>query len=182
MTNLDTCRCLICLDADSRERLDAIDTDTVKNVRDKGVHVVMILEDHETAGWAFTTGLWHTYRSPEVAIFGLPNDIAHRCLQAAADQAAAGRPMAANEERDEILKSLAVALRPVDESWRRKLFGVNVSFYRNTSPAVPFLQMLWPDREGRFPGQQGFATEYEDLQPHLWLSSAQHPAGLWTTL
>ena len=182
MVDRNACGCLICIDAESRDRLDAIDSDTIKNVRENGVHVIAILEDDDTSGWAFTTGLWHTYRSPEVAVFGLPSDIANRCLAAAVDQAAAGKPLAPSEERSEILKSLPVAIRPVDESWRRQLFGINVSFYRNTKPNVPFAQMLWPDREGRFPGQSGFAEEYDGLQPHLWLPKPQHPTGPWAAL
>ncbi|MFN2506583.1 MAG: DUF4262 domain-containing protein [Acidimicrobiales bacterium] len=30
-----------------------------------------ITQHDDLPGWAFTVGLWHTFRAPEVAMFGL---------------------------------------------------------------------------------------------------------------
>ncbi|MFI6449830.1 DUF4262 domain-containing protein [Kitasatospora sp. NPDC050543] len=41
------------------------------HVREHGWHVVGVGGGGEVPDWAFTVGLWHSYRIPEVAIFGL---------------------------------------------------------------------------------------------------------------
>jgi hypothetical protein len=174
------CRCLICQDYGDRDRLDNVDAKLINDISETGWGVLAIPEDEITAGWAFTVGLWHTYRSPEIATFGLEPTVMMRCLNAVGDRIAAGHTFAANDELDEILSGdYRVTLRSVDDGWRKLFFGTSMGFYRAT-PMMPFLQLLWPDRNGRYPGDEKFAERYEHLQPRLWLPRNEHPTGPWT--
>lgn len=172
------CLCLICTGASSTRVLDAIDTDTVSNVGKHGVHLVGILAENDRLPYAFTTGLWHSYRSPEVAIFGLPARSAQACLSTAAESAK-DNAMAADQQRDDVLHGLPVAIRRIDPEWHRELFGINISFYQGCT-SVPFVQMFWPDCEGHFPWQPAFSAQFHDIQPQLWLAPSQHPRNAWT--
>jgi hypothetical protein len=43
-----------------------------------GWHVVKILEKHETPGWAFSVGLYKNFNHPEIVVFGLNDEVAHK--------------------------------------------------------------------------------------------------------
>ncbi|MET0133523.1 MAG: DUF4262 domain-containing protein, partial [Kibdelosporangium sp.] len=160
---------------------DAIDTDLAANVTKHGWAVMAIPADESSAGWAFTVGLWHTYRAPELAIFGLDSTVARDCLNTIGDQVQAGRvPAAGDELADVLTNGYVVALRPVDEGWRKAFLGASVGYYRATGPPVPYLQVLWPDRAGKYPGDNDFAVQLAETQPQLWLPHDAHPPGPWT--
>lgn len=160
------CLCIICARYDP-SLIDHYDQDHADIIRRHGWAVVVI-PDMEPAMWAFTIGLWHSYRQPELAIFGLePRDM-HRVLNQAGASIAAGRPVPVIE-----------GIRPVHHDWRPAFFGAAGGVYRDSGPALNFLQMLWPDTDGNFPGQHGCASECEDGQPWLWLRPAEHPLNPW---
>jgi hypothetical protein len=160
-----TCHCLICGDHASRERLDAIDLDLIDTVGRHG-WTVLAIPDGEPAGWAFTVGLWHHHRSPEIAIFGLDPHTMHRALNAIGAQIAQGRPARVSD-----------GVKPVADGWQGAYFGTAIGFYRDGT--VPFFQMLWPDDDGRFPGRPDCAPPARDGQPRLWLPQKEQP-GAWS--
>ncbi|MEJ2858325.1 MULTISPECIES: DUF4262 domain-containing protein [unclassified Saccharothrix] len=160
--------------------MNAVDRKLAEDVRRHGWGVIMIPEDDISAGWAFTAGLWHTFRVPEVAMFGLDTAEMHAMLNAVGEEVRAGRAPAAGDRVEGVLDGgYRVLFADVREEWRPVFFGTALRFYRDT-PDVPFLQCLWPDREGRFPGEEGFPDDLDDLQPRLWLDRADHPEGPWT--
>jgi hypothetical protein len=170
---------MICADYGDRDSLDTVDTNLIANVGQRGWGVLMIGADDTSPGWAFTVGLWHTHRSPELAMFGLDIHDMMACLNTLGDQVRDGHPVAAGQERDDIIEGYPVALKPFDDGWRKTFLGTAIGFYRATRQ-VPFLQVLWPDREGRFPDREGCTAAYLAAQPHTWIAPADHPAGCWT--
>jgi hypothetical protein len=167
---------MICADYGDRDRLDAVDTKLVADIGERGWGVIMVPADDISPGWAFTVGLWHSHRSPELAMFGLDPYEAMACLNILGDGVRDGRPVAEGQERDDVLVERSVVLRPVHDGWRAEFLGTASGFYRATR-GVPFLQVLWPDREDRFPGDDGVDPA---AQPQLWLAPAEHPTGCWT--
>jgi hypothetical protein len=129
-----------------------------------------------TPPWAYTVGLWASYQAPELAIAGLPARQLTGILHAVAERIAEGT-----------LRSVAgmiggicpgpLAVRPVHASWREtSVFSVCDHYYGYVRPR--YLQVVWPDRRGRYPGQLGFSGR----QPMLWLPVEDHPAGGWARL
>ena len=170
------CRCLLCADYGDRDRLDAVDSSLVAGIGERGWGVIMVPGDDIGPGWAFTVGLWHSHRSPELAMFGLDTHKAMACLNLLGDAVRDGRPVADGQERDDVVEGWPVVLRTVERAWWRDFLGTATGFYRATR-GVSFLQVVWPDREGRRPGDDGADPE---AQPQLWLAPADHPAGCWT--
>ncbi|MEU8320766.1 DUF4262 domain-containing protein [Nonomuraea sp. NPDC048881] len=179
-TDNPECRCILCHVHEDQDELDLTDQHTVEHVQARGWSVKMIPEDDHGPGFAYTVGLWHTHRSPELAMFGLDVRLMHVLLNDLADEIAAGRPAQADEERHDLLERHPVVLKTVDLSWYREFFGCAISFYRRLS--FPVLEVLWPDRDGRFPWNTGYDEQYRELQPHLWLNPEDHPTGVWTKL
>ncbi|MEU0519390.1 DUF4262 domain-containing protein [Streptosporangium sp. NPDC006007] len=173
-----TCHCLLCVEQDVE--LDEIDRSTMPHVREHGWAVIMVPEDEDGPGWAFTVGLWHTLRSPEVAMFGLGVEVMRSCLNTLADAIAAGHRLVADQKRDDVIRGYPVLTRNVDESWYRSLFGTALHFYRR--PPLPFVEVLWPDAAGRFPGEADARPELSDRQPSLWIPKDDHAPGVWTKL
>ncbi|MFJ2030794.1 DUF4262 domain-containing protein [Streptosporangium sp. NPDC087985] len=172
------CHCLLCVEHDVE--LDEIDRSTMRHVRERGWGVIMVPEDEDGPGWAFTVGLWHTFRSPEAAMFGLRVDVMKNCLNTLADEVAAGRHLVDGQERDDVIRDYPVVARTVDTSWYRSLFGMALHFYQE--PPLPFMEIVWPDAGGRFPWDADAAPKLRELQPALWVPKDDHAPGPWTKL
>jgi hypothetical protein len=77
-----------------------------------------------------------------------------------------------------------LTIRPVHASWRRTpMFAISDRYYGYALGGRPdYMQVVWPDRRGRYPGDRGFQARYEGRQPMLWLPVEDHPPGPWTRL
>ncbi|MCX5208095.1 DUF4262 domain-containing protein [Kitasatospora sp. NBC_00240] len=150
---------------------------TMARVREQGWQVVGVGGGGELPDWAFTVGLWHSYRIPEVAMFGLE---LHGLMHWVGDVAALLRDGASTEPGTllpDVVEGYRLRLQPVEACWHRPLFGTAVGFYRRVP--VPVVQLLWPDREHRWPSDP-LAGPGCRAQPDLSLPVDEHPKGLWT--
>jgi hypothetical protein len=152
----------------------------VWHVQEHGWSVVAVAAEHELPGWAYSVGMGHTLRSPEVCMFGLRGRDMHAWINAVGQQVRAGQPLRAGEERLGVLDGFPVVVRPVHPSWFDDLFGLAADFYRGTPPRMT--QLIWPDRHGVFPWRPGAGRRCRAHQPWLWLPKADHPPGPWTRL
>ncbi|WP_291416555.1 DUF4262 domain-containing protein [Actinophytocola sp.] len=177
MSEEHPCHCWLCVEPDG---LDAREKNMVWQVQEHGWSVVAVADEHELPGWAYSVGMWHTMRSPEVCMFGLRGRDMHTWINAVGQQVRAGQPLRVDEERLGVLDGFPVMVRPVHESWYVDLFGYALDFYRE--PPLPVLQLIWPDRHGVFPWQPGAGDRCRAHQPLLWLPKADHPPSLWTRL
>jgi Domain of unknown function (DUF4262) len=178
MSHQSMCNCLLCVEQEVE--LDEAALRTTRSVRDRGWAVVMVPADEHGPGWAFTVGLWHTLRSPEVAMFGLHVDVMGNCLDTLADEIAAGRHLVEDRERDDVIRNYPVVAKTVDASWYRSLFGTALHFYQR--PPLSFMEVVWPDAASRFPWNDGCAPRLRELQPALWIPKDDHAPGPWTKL
>lgn len=149
-------------------------------VREHGWTVVAVPGDDRGPAFAYTVGLYHTLRAPELAMFGLPPEVMHTLLNLGGGRVRDGAPVADGTRWEGLLASgLPLALRHADLGWYRAFFGQAVRFHR---AAFPVRQVVWTDRVGTFPWQDGFDEAWRERQPALWLPPARHPAGPWTAL
>lgn len=68
-----------------------------------------------------------------------------------------------NQFHDGVLEGNSVLFRSADPSWDRALFGTGRWFAQRPHPTV--LQMVWPDRQGRFPWDDGCGERCRVDQP-----------------
>jgi hypothetical protein len=171
------CHCVLCHDYGDRDNRDPVQTATVRNVEEHGWSVLMIPADEHGPGFAYTIGLWHSHRAPELAMFGLDVEVMKSCLNDLGTRAAGGELLAAEQAYDDVIESYPVRLKPIVLTWCNTLFGRTIGFYRR--PPIPFLQVLWPDRDGRFMWDAGSDDALRRRQPQLWLAPGEHPPGVW---
>ncbi|MEE1823619.1 DUF4262 domain-containing protein [Streptomyces sp. BE20] len=147
------------------------------HVREHGCHVVGVGGGGEVPDWAFTVGLWHSYRVPEVAMFGLEPDGLMHWVGSAAVRVRDGASTEPGTLLPNVIEGYRLRCQPVDPSWHYPLLGTFVGFYRQTP--VPVVQLLWPDREHRWPSDEQ-ASPGCRAQPDLRLPVDEHPEGVWT--
>jgi Domain of unknown function (DUF4262) len=109
------CTCIICGGAEPGE-----DADVVRHVREIGWSVLVVPGEVE---FAYTIGLWHTFRRPEVIMFGLHGEGMHQWLNACVERGRDHSWPAKGEEFAGVLDGFQVQLRPVHASWGDALFG-----------------------------------------------------------
>lgn len=167
------CQCVLC---DVPDELDRRTQMTVDTVVEHGWQVIMVPEDAHGPGWAYTIGLWHGHRIPELAMFGLDVPLMHKILNDMAKQATSGLAPAADQPWEDAA-SVPLMLKGVDYRWYSAFFGGAIGFYRK--PPFAFAQVVWPSKNGAFPWQTA-GDELLDRQPRLWIRPDEHPAGVWT--
>jgi Domain of unknown function (DUF4262) len=178
----ERCLCAECAALDEEPDLDpeACMTAVADDIQAVGWSVSAVLGDEIAPPWAYTVGLWLSNQGPELAIYGLPVEHMTVILNSIADRIASGHTIAAGDEIDGICPC-SLAVRPVHASWRMtSMFAVSDRYYGYIRP--PCLQVVWPDRRDRYPGDSGFQLRYEGRQPMLWLPREDHPPGVWTRI
>ena len=83
------------------------------------------------------------------------------------DCAAEGQKFVAGDVCDDILADYKVCFVEVPLEAYRSYLGTAIWFYLKSPRPFPCLQIVWPDREGRFPWQTGYDADLKDLQPLL---------------
>ena len=144
-----------------------VDKIIIRNVREHGCHIVGINGDEKGPGYAFSIGLFVNYGQAEVVIFGFEGRVAARIINVVRDRAAAGQKFVAGDLSDDFLVDYKVSFVEVPLRVYSDYLGTAIWFYRKSPRPFPCLQMVWPDREGRFPWQTGYDAGLKDLQPVL---------------
>ncbi len=136
--------------------------------------------DRRGPPWAYSVGMWLTCQSAELVVCGIPVQSAADIIDAIGGRIADGEEIGPGTVLSDICPA-PLAVRPVDLSWRMtSMFAVSDEFYGFVRP--PYLQVVWADRNGRFPWEARFQTAFGRLQPLLWLPRDDNPPGPWTRL
>ncbi|MGX1130483.1 hypothetical protein RKD49_002673 [Streptomyces glaucescens] len=174
------CHCLLCHPAEGGDAAwDERDGRIARNVTAHDWHAMGVLGDDAPADWGYSIGLWHTLRSPEVSVFGLPAQTAMHVVNAAGTAVRDGAPLARDQRRGDVLNGREVIVRPVHSSWYRDFFGAGIDFYQR--PPMPVTQLFWPDKAGRFPWDDDVDAYCRTSQPLLWIPKKESD-GPWTEL
>ncbi|MFC0039861.1 DUF4262 domain-containing protein [Actinomadura rayongensis] len=168
------CNCVLCHDYGDRHRMDTFLLRTIVHISEYGWSVVLVQPGRDRPGWAYTIGLWHSHRTPELAMFGADVYETEEILNTLGRASAAGAGPLDGERRPDTVRGHDAVFRSVDARWYHPLFPGAVSFHRR--PPLPFLQLVWPDESNAFPWDP---DAERDTQPWTWLPPAHHPPSPW---
>lgn len=145
--------------------LSPVERKALEDIVEYGVHIVHVPESDDGPAFSFTIGLWHQFGQPEVIAFGLPEDVAHELLNAIADEADDGRMFRDGEKHDGLLVGYAVRFVAVPRSAHGTYLGLCEWAY----DGEPFecVQLVWPDKQGRWPWDASAREGFRDSQPVL---------------
>ncbi len=137
--------------------------------------------DEVAPPWAYSVGMWLSCQAPELVLCGLPVENAASIINAIGARVADGAEFGPDDVLEDVCPA-PLTFRPVEPSWRAAdgLLAISDAFYGLVRP--PYLQVVWSDKEGRFPWERGFAAAFDRLQPLLWLPRDDNPPSSWTRL
>jgi hypothetical protein len=147
------------------DALDEAEQSFVAKIREHGWFRTSIFGEEEAPGYAFTTGFWVNASQPELIIFSMKNETAHSVLWDLFRDAKSGQALPVGKRTDAVFANLPAYAFPVARRHYRDLLGWSWWFYGGGD--FPCLQIVWPDRDGRFPWQPDFDVEFAGDQPDL---------------
>lgn len=185
------CRCIGCVDYRNRDAYDDVDRKLIADVERYGHSCIGIgpTSADDPPPYVFTAGMWHSHRQPELAVYGVGRiEAMVDILNVLADRArASGLPLRPGDRLPGLMVGLGevkpehywLKLMPIHPSWYASQFGAAMFF--NADNAVDFLQVVWPDESGRYPGDPDFDADFADRQPLMWLPVVDHPPSVWVS-
>lgn len=135
------------------------------DVDENGLHVVHVPEGDEKPAYSYSVGLWHSFGTPEVLVFGLEPEIAGDLIEAVADEAAEGRAFAVDSRHDGLLHGYSVRFVAVPDHCRTT--HLPLAHWAYGDQPFPILQLVWPDKQGRWPWSPDARVGFRSVQPVL---------------
>lgn len=118
--------------------------------------------------FAYSIGLYLNHLHPEIMVFGLSESQAKGTINRVCQLVSDGAVFGDGAVTEEVLESFPVSFLSVPKDQYRDHLGFALWFYRSLRPsASPCLQLVWPDKKGSFPWQEGFDPTLVSLQPLL---------------
>lgn len=127
------------------------------------VELIAAGDEASQPAFAYTVGLHKSFHAPELIVVGLTHQAMGGILNELGERIKAGETLPLGEDVSGILEGYPVRLRQVQdpESYREH---VGYALWFNKGYDFPLLQVLWPDRRGRFPGDPDADPAIAELQ------------------
>ncbi len=138
---------------------------TKLNIAKFGLQVIMVTSTDYSPSFAYSIGLTKTYNHPEIICFGLPNNLAHEIINDIAEIVKNGEIIKSKKIYSEIFKDSRATFLKVDKRNIPDYFGAGLNYYANEE--FNALQLIWTDRNDRFPWEENFEKEFLYEQPLL---------------
>jgi uncharacterized protein DUF4262 len=140
------------------------DEKLIRDVREHGCHILNV---HAHPPFSFSIGLALNYGHPEIIITGMDAPTASKLINIVRDEAASGKKYVDGDLSSDILVGLNVCFVEVPLELYGEYLGTAIWFYRKSPRPFPCLQLVWPDRDGRFPWETGCDPGVRKDQPIL---------------
>lgn len=120
-----------------------------------------------TPRFTYSVGLYQSYSQPEFIIFGLESKVAYSLLDALADAAAAGAMYPLDKPCSELIKGYDCVFVEVPRHRFNDYVFSALWFYAEVQ--FPLYQLVWPDKDGRYPWNEAYLDDPQHRQPVLAL-------------
>lgn len=146
---------------------DDHDRKLLSDVESVGWHVLCINGDASGPAYCFSVGLYYTFKHPEILVIGLEHPVANKLINLAGGYISQGKIYDPELLEDDLLEGFSCAFIPISIENYQKYFGYAIWFYRQLKQPFPAIQLVWPDKQGRFPWERGYNEQFSTLQPLL---------------
>lgn len=135
-------------------------------VADHGWAVQLIPAHGDAPAFAYTVGLFRNYGQAELIVLGLRLALMHSMLNTLGERMKAGETLRPEDRQQGVIAGFDVTLREVRaRASFEEHVGYALWFYERAP--FPLFQVVWPDREGRFPDDPGAGDGLQRQQPLL---------------
>ena len=139
----------------------------IADVQQHGCHILNVAGD-DRADFSYSVGLYLTFAHPEILVIGLAGEKAMQLINLARDLIAGGARFADGQVSTDLVRGCPVTFVAVEPEHYADRVGFASWFYESLPPrGFPLLQLVWPDREGRFPWDAAFDQALRAQQPVL---------------
>jgi len=135
------------------------------NIDKFGFTVLMLGATDYLPSFAYTVGLWKNFKHPEIIAFGLSVENLQTLLNSVGELVKEGKVMEQNKPYEEFLRNGKTEFLKVDERNISDYFGYAMELYNYEK--FPALQLVWTDRNNKFPWEADFEEEFLYRQPLL---------------
>lgn len=135
------------------------------NIDKFGLQVIMVSSTSYSPSFAYSIGLWETYKHPEIICFGLSDNLGHEIINDVAEIIKQGTTIKVGENYTGIFKDSRAEFLKVDKRNIEDYFGVALEHYKGRQ--FEALQLIWTDRNDKFPWEENFEKEFLYKQPLL---------------
>ena len=137
-------------------RQEAEDNITVvnDNIEKYGCHLTLIEEDNYLPAFVYSIGLFKKFGHPEIICFGLKTDVTSAIINHACDLIKNGETLITNTLYRGFLEGYNIQFLQVDKEYYQNYVGYAGWFYNSFD--FPLLQLVWPDKQHKFPWEKDF--------------------------
>ena len=147
------------------EKLDEVETRFVEAIQKFGWFCTRVAGDEAGPAFSYTSGIWEKAKHSELIMFGLPKDTSYGVFEGIYRDLDRGIIVETGVPLSNVFGSAVAYAFPVAEKHCAEYLGWSRWFYRGN--AFPCIQIVWPDRTGKFPWEADFDPAFCDDQPDL---------------
>lgn len=136
------------------------------NIEKYGCHLALLEPDNYLPGFVYTIGLFKKFKHAELICFGLKTDVMAAILNHACDLLKNGETLVTNKSYTGFLEGYEIQFLSVEEEYYPNYVGYAGWFY-DMSFDFPLLQLVWTDKQHKFPWEEGFNPDWKFKQPLL---------------
>ena len=136
------------------------------NIETYGCHLASIAPDNYLPGFVYSIGLFKKFNHPEIICFGLKQDVMADIINGVCDEIKKGLSMQAYKRYPDFIQDFDVQFIPVVKEFYQDYLGYGGWFY-DMSFDFDALQMVWTDKQNKFPWEDGFNPDWKFKQPLL---------------
>lgn len=123
-----------------------------------GYHITYVMEEKDFTPFGYSTGLYKNFEIPEVFVSGLPNGLTNTLITNYAE-IFKDKSIPFNEKLDNLIDRFFVYLIPVESSLLKEKVLASLRLYDGIN--FDSVQVIYPDLNGFFPGEEGYDYDME---------------------
>jgi hypothetical protein len=148
------------------EKHNCIDLNQTKeHIKKYGLSVIKIESTEYLPSFAYSVGLTETFNHPEIICFGLSTELMHQLINDVAEIIREEGKLDLNKEYSNVFENSRAKFLQIDKKNIEDYFGVAIKYFGTTK--INGLQLIWTDRNNKFPWENGFEEEFRFKQPLL---------------
>lgn len=148
------------------EKHNCIDLNQTKeHIKKYGLSVIKIESTAYLPSFAYSVGLTETFNHPEIICFGLSTELMHQLINDVAEIIREEGKLDLNKEYSNVFENSRAKFLQIDKKNIEDYFGVAIKYFGTTK--INGLQLIWTDRNNKFPWENGFEEEFRFKQPLL---------------
>jgi hypothetical protein len=141
-----------------------ITANILKDIKEHRVHIAFVESDGYCPRFGYSIGLYKEFNHPELIIIGLDFESTGAIINNAKDEIENGIRFIEGVNYPDFLIELPVQFVDVKKEHYADYLGY-AGWYNDKSMNFPTLQIVWPDRDGKFPWEPEFNENFKFKQP-----------------